>query len=174
MKTDPDLKLIRQSKEGRRAAFGKLVRKYQDPIFELVYDYLGNYEEARDTAQDVFMKAFNRLGSFEEKARFSTWLYRIAVNQSLDVIRKKERQKLILNREKREPADQDDTTSRNGAIDLDQAGLSEAQHTAIILRFFQDMSVPEIAEIMDCSESTVRTHVYRAVNKLRRQTEFRP
>ncbi len=84
-----ELKFIRKAIKGNKNAFGKLVELYQDHILFLVYDYLGNYEEAKDAAQDVFVKALENLKSFNKKAEFKTWLYRIAINTSIDYLRKR-------------------------------------------------------------------------------------
>ncbi len=167
MSTDPDLKIVRQAKQGKRGAFNKLIYKYQDRVLALAYDYTGNYDEARDIAQNVFMRVFNKLDGFEEKARFSSWLYRIVVNQCLDELRKDERKRLSVERVKRNLNDLADEQAKLEKIDLYGADLSELQHTALILKYYQDLTIPEIAEIMECSESTVRTHLYRAVKKLR-------
>ena len=84
-----DLKFIRQAIKGNKAAFGKLVKLYQDQILYLAYDYLGNFEEAKDVAQDVFIKAYENLKDFNQKAEFKTWLYRITINTSIDYLRKR-------------------------------------------------------------------------------------
>jgi len=81
--------LIKKSLKGNKSAFGKLVKLYQDQILYLAYDYLGNYEEAKDAAQDTFMKAYEKLERYNQKAEFKTWLYRIAINTSIDYLRKR-------------------------------------------------------------------------------------
>jgi len=167
MSIDPDLKIVRQAKLGKRSAFSKLIDKYQDRVLAMAYDYIGNYDDARDIAQNVFMRVFNKLDGFEEKARFSSWLYRIVVNQCLDVLRKDERKQISLEKVKRKLENLTPDQPKLETIDLYGADLSELQHTALILRYYQDLTIPEIADIMECSESTVRTHLYRAVRKLR-------
>ncbi len=164
---DPDLKIVRRAKRGERRAFEKLVKKYQDQILALAYDHLGNYEEARDTAQDVFMKVFSKLDGFEEKARFSTWLYRVTVNHCIDIRRKHERHKSLLERETGNLEQMPESLSAPLLIDLKLVGLSDAQRTALVMRYYQDMSIQEIGEVMTCSPATVRTHIYRALSKLR-------
>ena len=100
MKTDADKNLLRLAKAGNRYAAGKLLQKYRDRILALAYDYTGNYEEARDIAQDVFVKALDSIGGFEGKSGFSTWLYRIAINQCLNRLRSHERKKRLMEQER--------------------------------------------------------------------------
>jgi len=88
---DNDDRLIIKARNGDKTAFGKLVKKYQQKVLYLAYDVVGDYDEAKDIAQDAFIRAYTKLGQFEKRARFSTWLYRITVNLALDVYRKKKR-----------------------------------------------------------------------------------
>ncbi|MCK4558287.1 MAG: RNA polymerase sigma factor [Calditrichia bacterium] len=169
---DPDRQLVRLAKNGNKAAFGKLARRYRDGVLALAYDFLNDYENAQDVAQNVFMKAFKNIGDFEEKSRFSSWLFRITVNASLDARKSKiRRRKFLIKKEVYE---------KNGQVSAQpewQDGiddtlinalnkLSDHQQTAIILRYFHDKSVREIADVLDCSESTVRIHLHRAIQKL--------
>jgi RNA polymerase sigma-70 factor (ECF subfamily) len=169
---DPDYKLVDKVKSGNSIAFGKLVKKYQLPILNLVYDYLGDYETAKDIAQDVFLKVMVNLSGFTGKAKFSTWLYRIAVNASLDEKRKikRSRFRLFSDSEYLEKLPDSSGQSVNEIAELDGyiKNLSDQQRTAVILRFFHDKSVDEIAEIMECSSNTVRTHLYRGIDKLKK------
>ncbi len=169
---DPDRQLVRLAKNGNKAAFGKLARRYRDAVLTLAYDFLKDYENAEDVAQDVFMKAFKNIGDFEQKSRFSSWLFRITVNASLDARKSKiRRRKFLIKKEIYEengqvlaqPEWQDgiDDTLINALNKL-----SEHQQTTIILRYFHDKSVREIADVLDCSESTVRIHLNRAIQKL--------
>lgn len=174
--------LIQKAKSGDRRAFGELVHLYRDRILALGYDLMGNYEDASDLAQEAFVRAFQRLGSFEERARFSTWLYRITVNLAMDTHRKK----------KRRPTDSFETRFRDGepAAALEEsvqiapdngleradtrrliedalAQLTDHQRTATTLRYFHQMSCGEIASVMGCAEGTVRIHLHRAMRHLR-------
>ena len=90
---DQDKRLIRDAKSGNRNAFGKLVKKYEKKILYLSYDLVGNYEDAKDLAQEVFIRSFQRLHQFEERSGFSTWVYRITVNLAIDFRRRQSRQR---------------------------------------------------------------------------------
>lgn len=175
-------RLIRDAKLGNRHAFGRLVLRYQNRILALAYDLMGNYEDASDLAQEAFIRAFDRLSTFEERARFSTWLYRITVNLAMDVHR----------RRKRRPSTSFDSVLRQGNTPVDPdslvqqptdrleqkelrehinealANLTENQRTATVLKYFHYQSCREIAEVMGCAEGTVRIHLHRALKHLRR------
>jgi RNA polymerase sigma-70 factor (ECF subfamily) len=175
--------LVRQAKNGDRSAFGQLVRLYEERMIYLGYQILGNWEDARDAAQNTFVKAYEHLSGFQEKAQFSTWLYRIMVNQCRDLQRKKARSKLadISNEEMLEAAEalsdwKSDKDNIQNKLENDETrkvledalqALSVNQRTAVSLRYFQNYSTAEIAEVMQCSETTVRIHLFRGLNKLK-------
>ena len=172
LKNDPDFRLIKKAKAGNSLAFGKLVEKYQDQILDLIYDFTGDYNQARDVAQEVFLKVFVKISSFEGKSKFSTWLYRVAVNTSLDEQKKSKKKTFRLFSESGvkdiiENKSVSEETQKT-EIDLKTAKLSEQQSTAVILRFYNDLKIEEIAKIMDCSDNTARTHIYRAIEKLKK------
>lgn len=169
---DPDRSLVRLAKRGNRAAFGKLVLRYRDKIMDLAYDFLKDHENARDVAQDVFVKAYRNIRDFEEKSKFASWLYRITINTCLDAKKK-------LNRRHELPLESEDFVNKEqSAINGDQIGdiddelaaaleqLSDNQRTAVILRYFHDKSVHDIAEVINCADATVRIHLHRAMQKL--------
>ena len=166
-----DLKFIRQAIKGNKNAFGKLVELYQDNILFLVYDYLGNYEEAEDAAQDVFVKAFENLKSFNLKAEFKTWLYRIAINTSIDYLRKK---KSMIDSQNKIQSEFSGVINNKPGIDIwddifDNAinNLSENQYSAIVLKYFHDKSTKEISEILECDINSIRVHLHRGIHKLK-------
>jgi RNA polymerase sigma-70 factor, ECF subfamily len=171
-KNDPDSRLVQKAKAGNSLAFGKLVEKYQDQILNLIFDFTGDYNQAKDIAQEVFLKVFVKISSFEGRSKFSTWLYRVAVNTSLDEQKKARKKSFrffsdsdIKNKiEKKSISEETEKTE----IDLKAAKLSEQQSIAVILRFYNDMKIEEIAKIMECSDNTARTHIYRAIEKLKK------
>jgi RNA polymerase sigma-70 factor (ECF subfamily) len=168
---DPDRQLVRLAKKGNKAAFGKLARRYRDLVLSLAYDFLNDYQNAQDVAQEVFMKAFKNIGDFEEKSRFSSWLYRITVNASLDARKSKVRRRKYFGKKNIPDVKQMPEEIRQGSgIDdhLLEAinGLSGQQQSVIILRYFHDKPVREVADVLDCTESTVRSHLHRALQKL--------
>jgi RNA polymerase sigma-70 factor (ECF subfamily) len=169
---DADKRIVKQIQAGNTEVFGRLVVKYQDKILYLIYDYIDDYESAKDLAQEVFMKAFQSINTFKGDSKFSTWLYRIAVNKTIDYKRKRSLQL-------RPDLDSqvDDVSSKiekrvenddiKGSVEQYLTKLSAQQQTAIILRYFHDASIREIAETMDCKENTVRIHLLRALEKIK-------
>lgn len=180
---ESEKQLVKKAKLGNKHAFGKLVEKYQHKILYLAYDLLGNYEDAKDLAQEVFIRAFEKLHQFQEQSHFSTWLYRIAVNLSIDIHRKQQRyphQPLEKNLDEIHRsgnlAQSVGETSPEILIESDELkeqienaleDLSLNQRTAIVLRYFHQKSSKEIAEIMGCKQNTVRFHIFRAMGKLK-------
>lgn len=175
--------IIADAKKGDRRAFGSLVKTYQNRVLALAYDLMGNYEDASDLAQDVFIRAFAKLETFEERSRFSTWIYRITVNMAMDQHRKRKRRPTAsfeahfrdgtphenrgdLISVPEDPVEIEEV--RNTLLHaLDQ--LTDNQRTATVLKYFQHRSCKEIAAIMGCAEGTVRIHLHRALNHLRKK-----
>ena len=180
--TGREIRLIREAKSGNKAAFGKIVRAYQDRILYLGYDLMGNYEDAKDLAQEAFIRAFEKLAQFEERSKFSTWLYRITVNLAMDIHRKNRKKQYVpLENHTRTGSEIDSllTTDVPGgtSVELEETRaqidkaldtLSVNQKTAIVLKYFQYKSPKEIAEMMGCTQGTVRNHIFRAMHKLKK------
>jgi RNA polymerase sigma-70 factor, ECF subfamily len=158
-----DLALVRQTLEGQTDAFGALVTRYQKVMFTVAMRMLGNPEDARDATQDAFVKAYQRLGSFDGKYRFYSWMYRILVNECLNV-----------NRD-RKPEQALDADAAGGATPFDatleserreQIQLALLQLTVIVLRHFAGQSYGEIAEALAIPEKTVKSRLYSARQRL--------
>lgn len=169
---DQDLLLVQKAKTGNSRAFGHLVEMYQDRVLALVYDFVGDYDTAKDIAQDIFMKIFLNLSNFTGQAKFSTWIYRIVVNTCIDYKRKLQRSPLkrIANTVSFDRQKQSQRANSREALNLDFAinNLSDQQRIAIILRYFHGMKIAQIARIMECGTNTVRTHIFRGIEKLRK------
>jgi len=169
---DPDRLLVRLAKQGNRAAFGKLASRYRDAVLALAYDFLTDYQNAEDVAQDVFMKAFKNIGDYEEKSRFSSWIFRITVNASLDASKSKPRRRKFLIKKNDYEKNSQGSTQTDWQDGIDDRlfnvlnKLSDDQQTAIILRYFHELAMREIAEVLECTEGTVRIHLRRAIQKL--------
>jgi RNA polymerase sigma-70 factor (ECF subfamily) len=169
---DPDRQLVRLAINGNKAAFGKLAKKYRDAVLSLAYDFLGDYENAKDVAQDVFMTAFKNIGDFEENSHFSSWLFRITVLTSLNLQKAKvPRGKYFKSKDIKSDTGQviAESVGQNGIDDTLYTALkklTDHQQSAIILRYFHDKSTRDIADTLECTESTVRGHLHRALQKL--------
>lgn len=174
-----DLEIINQVKAGDTEKFGLLVDKYQKMVFSTCIGYVHEKEDADDLTQEVFINAYQALPTFRGKSAFSTWLYRIAVNASLNHGRKKEPHGLLtritsvfsrqgVNEQVIEVSDTDnpeESLIRQEEIEkLGRAidSLPEKQRTAIILSKYEELSQREIAEIMDTTEGAVEALIQRA------------
>jgi RNA polymerase sigma-70 factor (ECF subfamily) len=176
-----DEELVALSRTGDAESFNQLVRRWERPIFALAYRTLGREEDARDVTQETFLRAFRALPGFKGDAKFSSWLYRIALNLCRDWIRRDRRAPMVDVPEGVEihelAADRRDVTS---AEDLAaRAELSEAvatamkllpseQRDAIILKEYQGMTFQEIADLMKIPLSTAKTRLYQGLTLLRR------
>jgi RNA polymerase sigma-70 factor (ECF subfamily) len=170
---DRDLALVEACRSGDRSAFGLLVARYQGPIYNAAYRVLGNAEDAADTAQSVFLRVAERLHEYDPRFRFFSWLYRIAVNESLNLLRRKGREE-PLDEEQDIPGEE----SANPEWQLGEAQVSrhvqaalmrmrEDDRIVITLRHFSDCSYREIGEILGLEEKTVKSRLFEARGRLR-------
>ena len=143
-------RLLKKSLKGDKSAFGKLVKLYQDQILYLAYDYLGNYEEAKDAAQETFMKAFENLKNYNQTAEFKSWLYRIGINTSIDYLRKRKSMNNLKNEIKSYNLESDKYLTENDLWDdnfmQSMKSLSENQYSAVILKYFHSKTTKEREE----------------------------
>ncbi len=178
---DPDESLVRQAKTGDKAAFGKLVNKYYEMVYAVVFGILHHREAAKDVAQEVFLKAFRELVRFEGKAKFKTWLYRVAVNAALDEVRKRRPTESLDATDKAAEEDErpvvipdrslgprDRTAQRELRELLDQAinQLTPEHRAVLVLREWQELSYEEIAETLGIEVGTVMSRLHYARKKL--------
>ena len=182
---EKEKQLVLKAQQGNNRAFGKLIKKYQNKVLYLAFDIIGNYDDAQDIAQSAFLRAFKNIRNFKMQATFSTWLYRIVVNLSIDFNRARSRRRQI---SIEKPLDDSEQSLKNILKDkhkqpdqllvlkdfnkqLEKAvnKLPHNQRIAFVLRNYHDMSMNNIAEILECKTGTVRSHLFRAINKLREQ-----
>lgn len=175
---DADLAIIRLVQAGDVAAFDKLIIKYRERVFGIIYNLAANREDASDLSQDTFIKAFQAINRFQGGCSFFTWLYKIAINTTLSHLRKN-RMRSFFSLEKlteeggnaeiidlltdKRGADRD-TYLRELQEKLNEAlqKLSIPHRTVITLYEIDGLSHAEIAEVMDCSEGTVRSRLHYA------------
>ena len=179
-----DEELVARSMAGDLESFNQLVLRWERPIYALAYRVIGRDEDARDVCQDTFLRAFRALPGFKGQAKFSSWLYRIALNLCRDWIRRKKRTPLVDLPEGTDlgdmAADQgpaesiEDLVARremSGLVAEGMQRLPEEQRTAIILKEFHGLTFQEIAELQGCPLSTVKTRLYQGLGELRRHLE---
>jgi RNA polymerase sigma-70 factor (ECF subfamily) len=187
-----EAELVRRARDNDPWAADQLVRRHQKKVYGIAYSLCGfDPELARDTVQEVFLQAFRNLSQFEGRSRFSTWLYRIAVNTSMDARRRRRRWvDMILpwhakKEDERNPANPFDTIAapddgtdpisrvRSAELKRDVMNvlcrLSEHQRTVFQLKVFQEMSIAEIAAVTGMAEGTVKSHLFRATQRVRGQ-----
>ncbi len=174
---DPDVELMLRFQKGDERAFEELVRKHTRGVLNLVYRYLGDASRAEDISQDVFVKVYRARMKYEPKAKFSTWLYRIAVNHCLNEIRSRKSQPVgtsPINDLLEEPAGRD-PDARLRRQELQRAvkaaidALPENQRMAVILARYQELSYEQIAEAMDMSLEAVKSVLFRAKENLKQK-----
>lgn len=176
-----DEELVDRSRSGDVESFNQLIKRWERPIYALAYRVIGQEEDARDVCQETFLRAFRGLGGFKGQAKFSSWLYRIALNLCRDWIRRRRRTPLSTLPEDVELEDLassvgpsesvEDLVARrelSGVVEMAMARLPEEQRTAIILKEYHGMTFQEIADLQGCPLSTVKTRLYQGLSVLRR------
>src|SRR6188472_14961 len=177
-----DEELVARSRGGDLDSINQLVVRWERPIYALAYRVIGREEEARDVAQETFLRAFRALGGFKGQAKFSSWLYRITLNLCRDWIRRERRTPvsqapegvdLIELAGETEPSESiEQLVSRRElgrAVAKAMAMLPEEQRTAIILKEYHGLTFQEIADLLECPLSTVKTRLYQGLTVLRKQ-----
>ena len=184
-RTDEDL--VTRATAGDVDSFNQLVTRWERPVYALAYRTLGREEDARDVVQEAFLRAFRGLKGFKGEAKFSSWLYRITLNLCRDWIRRERRAPIVQVPEGTDPVDLadervaptesvEDLVARRemtSAVARAMAELPEEQRTAIMLKEYHGLTFQEIAEMLNCPLSTVKTRLYQGLSVLRRRLERR-
>ncbi len=167
--------IIRQIQAGKTHLFKQLTDRYRSQVAGIAYKMVGDYDDAKDISQMVFVKTFYNIKRFDLTKRFSTWLYRIAVNASIDYIRKFKKHKFEDLEDTGEP-NLRTTMTPERTFQLKELGefvresakkLNEKQHQAFVLKDLEGLDIDEIAQIMGMPQATVRWYLHRARKKLR-------
>ena len=179
-----DEELVALSQGGDLDSFNQLVVRWERPIYALAYRVIGREEDARDVAQETFLRAFRALKGFKGQAKFSSWLYRIALNLCRDWIRRERRTPLAPTPEGLDLIELagEETVSETieeligrrelgRAVSKAMALLPEEQRTAIILKEYHGLTFQEISELLDCPLSTVKTRLYQGLSVVRKQLQ---
>jgi len=165
-----DEQLAVKSKHGDKEAFEELIRRYQKPIYNICYRYLGNPHDSMDAVQETFIRLYKKFTLFNEDYSFKPWLYRIAINIAKDYLKKQrpwEELDLSLKSERGDPETNLELTQTQEDIKKALLMLPEKYRMAIILRHIRQLEYQEIAEILDLPLNTVKTHVKRGREMLR-------
>ncbi len=178
--------VVALAREGDRAAFAELVDMYKGKLFHLAFRMLGNSQEAEDIVQETFLRVYEHFGRYDNQHKFSTWIYRIATNLCIDRLR---RRKAVYSLDA-ELSDGDNLdgysmlqandptpeqhlvlTERQQIIANAMAALPAKYKSAMALKYYQDLSLQEISDILQIPVSTVKTRIHRGRDYLRKRLE---
>jgi RNA polymerase sigma-70 factor, ECF subfamily len=165
MNEDSDGLLVQRCRDGDRKAFEALVGRYEKPVFNAALRMLRNQEDARDVAQSVFLKAFEHLADYDSKYRFYSWIYRIALNESINVLGRRNRQEPIVGDELDErPGAEDEVESQQVAVRVQRAlmAIKPEYRAVIVLKHFLDLSYEDIGQALELPEKTVKSRLFTA------------
>ena len=179
-------RLIAYARNGDYEAFDRIVKFYWAPIYKMAYYRVRSKMDAEDITQEVFASAFKRISTLKEVSKFRPWLYTIAINRIRDYKRKKKLLNLVgimpssAENEMEEYGAEADDTPLDSAIKKDFwmqvdrfiSRLSKLEREVFVLRFLDQLNINEIAEVMGKGQSTVKTHLYRALKKFREDSRF--
>ena len=177
--------LVEKARDENRPSFQDLVTIFQEDIYRLAYYRTFSQMDAEDLTQEVFEQAYRKLNSLNDPQRFRAWLYSIAVNRCNDFLRKRKYMALLQMRTAQEQdfmaTGKDMNNSYNDKIEKKRFWkqvktmlhkLSSMERQVFTLRFMDHRNINEIASILDKNESTIKTHLYRALNKVRGEADF--
>jgi len=177
-----DEELVARSIRGDADSFNELILRWERPIFALAYRTIGREEDARDVCQETFLRAFRALPAFRGQSKFSSWLYRIALNLCRDWMRRERRSPIVQAPDDvdlmelaaaAEPSESiEELVGRKDlarAVERAMTLLSEEQRTAIVLKEYHGLTFQEIADLVGCPLSTVKTRLYQGLTVLRRE-----
>jgi RNA polymerase sigma-70 factor, ECF subfamily len=165
-----DLELVRRCRNGEREGFGQLVEKYQRAIFNLALRMVHSPDDAEDVAQAAFVKAYERLETFNEQHKFFSWLYRIAINEALNFLEERKRfggLEEAKNVAEPEAADVAEISDRRARIEEALMELKVEYRAVTVLKHFEGLSYEEIGQILDIPEKKVKSRLFTARQMLR-------
>lgn len=188
--TLPDADVVRLAQQGREPAFRELVRRYERPVFSLVYRMVRDREVAEDLSQDTFVKVLNHIDRYSPEFKFSSWLFKIANNVAIDHLRRRrldtvsidgapdatsasevEASTIQLASEQESPLEELASRELGSAIERAIGALRPQYRACIMLRHVEGRSYEEIAATLDLPLGTVKTYIHRARHELRRALE---
>jgi RNA polymerase sigma-70 factor (ECF subfamily) len=181
-----DQEVVLIARAGREAAYRELIRRYERPVFALLFRMVRDRELAEDLAQETFIKALNAIESYRPEFKFSSWIFKIANNAAIDHLRRRELDTLSLDgsphaetpeqmqatalqigARQESPLDAVEAKELGGAIEQAIAQLRPEYRSCILLRHVEGRAYEEIAEILNLPLGTVKTYIHRARNELR-------
>jgi RNA polymerase sigma factor (sigma-70 family) len=168
--------LVNECLAGKRESYSPIIRCFQGKIFALCFHFMGTSPDAEDAAMEVFIKAYRKLKGYNPQYAFSTWLFKIAVNHCIGLLRRQKREKEYLDTQRSNPARTIEANSpeviffkdtRQTALENAVNSLPVKYRTALILKYQQDLSYRQISEIMEIPVNTVGSLILRGKKELR-------
>ena len=172
MSTDTDQALLERYRNGDRAAFTELVIRYQRPVYNAAFWVLRKAEDASDISQIVFLKIAERLDEYDPKYKFFSWIYRITVNESLNLLRRNGREDALDDEVELPGAESANPEWKVGEAEVSKRiqvalmSMATNDRMVLILRHFSECSYQEIAQILDLDEKTVKSRLFEARHRL--------
>ena len=170
MAKDPDAMLVRACLSGDSSAYQVLVGKYTGPLYNVTYRITRSREDAADATQAAFVKAYEKLGTFDFRHRFFSWIYRIAVNEALDLAGRSGRERpLVADGASASDDPERDCAATESCQHLERAlqELEPGERALVVLKHLQGLSYAEIGEVVDLPEKTVKSRLFSARHRLR-------
>lgn len=170
---DEDQALVRRWRDGDQDAFAALVMRYQRPIYNVAYRVLGNAEDASEITQGVFLKVAERLNEYDPRFKFFSWIYRISINESLNLLRRSGREERLddvidlPDSETAGPEARMSAAQQSARIQSALMGMKVEHRVVLTLRHFSDRSYREIGDILELDEKTVKSRLFEARKRLR-------
>ena len=171
MHKDKDAALVNECLSGDRRAMSQLVSQYQRPVFNAAYRILGNMDDAADATQTVFLKVFEHIADYDQKHKLFSWVYRIAINESLNQVKKRRPQEPLDDSQAspwQGPAEALDSTRLCNRVQSALMLLNDDYKTVIVLKHISGCSYQQISEILQLPEKTVKSRLYSARQMLKK------
>ncbi len=183
-RNDNLIRIIKNAKSGENASMEHLAKLFYQDIFRFVYWRTGQKMDAEDLTQDIFIKMTNKFKGLKDATGFKSWLYRIAINQVNDYHRKKRLLSLFTTIPDSKEYEIDQVGEDNPVKNIENkefwqrfqmltSRLSRKEREVFLLRFIDNLGIREISEALKKSQSTIKTHLYRAINKFKQSKEIR-
>jgi RNA polymerase sigma-70 factor, ECF subfamily len=171
---DEDVVLVERFLGGDRAAFEMLYSKYYDKVLAIARGVLMDPDEAADAVQEIFTLVYRHLNRFDRRARFSTWLFRVAVNRSIQEARRNKHKARNVELTEMLPAEQHETDEMDPRVQTAMGGLAPADRALLVLFYWEELSLQEIADSIGCNVNAAKTRLYRARERFRGHYEAAP
>jgi RNA polymerase sigma-70 factor (ECF subfamily) len=171
-----DRDAIERCRSGDVEAFGTLIDRYERPVYNAILHMVGDAEDAREVCQQVFMKAFEHLGSFDTNRRFFSWIYRVAMNESINHLKSRRMHEPLSDKlpySHPNPAEQYESIEQRDHLQKAITALDDNYRSVLILRHFIHLSYREIADILNVTEAIVKSRLFTARQLLRQALEGR-